>query len=787
MFILEDCILPIAKLQELLGLGVMVITKGPAGGSQLVGNRIEAKDNAIYLENANQYPFNNSDTTRVVNNTITSDGGYSLALRSSDLVNIYHNSVSGNSLREVVFIQNKSSILRVRVANNIFSSSVSVNGLDVYFGRFTKPDYWDYNNYYFSSPNFKNLFSNRNTGPNISDLVKLGWGLKHSKTVDPEWKGNDLRTYAFGLNNKGLNLSSRSAHVSKDIDSEKRPNLHDNAVDIGPNDYYLYYSKAPKSRSGDVGLGGLHVADFHDTSNLSPSGYGYYPKKIIRLARGSKNTLTIVKLPGQRAVQRKAWADWDNDGVFNDSNEVIFFDSASVDTNRTDSFYVPAIAAGSKIRMLVSATLPNGAQSPCGTRQVGEMEEYDILITRDLRPPFFTLLGKTIDTIDVYTSWNDPGFKSFDSLDGDVTNLVKTSGLVDTAKLGVYEITYTTLDHDGNGDEYTRTVVVADKSAPNIKLMGLGSMRLHLHDAFIDPGYSATDNYDRVLNVKVSGIIDTAKLGVYYVNYCASDSSGNGPSCVTRTVTVFDSIAPVITLIGAQQKRVEVYSAYLDSGYLVSDNDTYRVDTSGTFKNTDSLGTHSQIYTAVDLAGNKASVTRTINVVDTQSPTIKLKGSSIDTVYRWSAYIDSGVVVVDNYYDEKDLTFNKSGTFLNTQSAGVFTIIYGVSDPSNNVSKSITRNVVVVDPLDVERFSDSELSIYPNPSQGFVNLYFSNSKSGTNALRIYSTDGVLVYTQDGISSDGSTSVNLQRLPAGMYHLVIGNDRIFASQKFTITK
>ena len=48
------------------------------------------------------------------------------------------------------------------------------------------------------------------------------------------------------------------------------------------------------------------------------------------------------------------------------------------------------------------------------------------------------------------------------------------------------------------------------------------------------------------------------------MTYNVTDSSGNAASEVTRTVSVTDTTAPVITLVGDAEVTVEVGSTYTD-------------------------------------------------------------------------------------------------------------------------------------------------------------------------------------------------------------------------------
>ena len=66
--------------------------------------------------------------------------------------------------------------------------------------------------------------------------------------------------------------------------------------------------------------------------------------------------------------------------------------------------------------------------------------------------------------------------------------------------------------------------------------------------------------------------MNTAVAGGYTVTYNVVDSSGNAATPVTRTVTVTDSSAPVITLLGANPLPIEFGSVYTDPGATATDD-----------------------------------------------------------------------------------------------------------------------------------------------------------------------------------------------------------------------
>ena len=81
----------------------------------------------------------------------------------------------------------------------------------------------------------------------------------------------------------------------------------------------------------------------------------------------------------------------------------------------------------------------------------------------DTTSPVITLVGEAIVTVEVGSYYEDPGVAANDSVDGDLTSLIKVTGKVDVNKVGEYLIKYSVVDAAGNSSaELTRRIIVGD-------------------------------------------------------------------------------------------------------------------------------------------------------------------------------------------------------------------------------------------------------------------------------------------------------------------------------------
>ena len=125
---------------------------------------------------------------------------------------------------------------------------------------------------------------------------------------------------------------------------------------------------------------------------------------------------------------------------------------------------------------------------------------------------------------------------------------------ISTGVLGNQTITYTAKDAAGNVATVTRTVEIIDPSAkPVITLAGRSFLNHEQYTDYTDHGYTVADADGNPLDASgllVEGVVDTAKPGVYTLQYTFYDSNGIPADSKVREVTVADTLAPTLELVG---------------------------------------------------------------------------------------------------------------------------------------------------------------------------------------------------------------------------------------------
>ncbi len=321
----------------------------------------------------------------------------------------------------------------------------------------------------------------------------------------------------------------------------------------------------------------------------------------------------------------------------------------------------------------------------------------------DTTQPELALIGAATLTLECGSTFNDPGATANDTCEGDVSANIERTGTVDTSATGQYTISYNVVDSSENSaPQVARTVNVVDTTAPQITLLGEGTLTLECGSTFTDPGATATDTCEGDLSASITktGTVDTNATGQYTLLYNVSDNSENSASQVARTVNVVDTTAPQIILQGNTTLSLECGSTFTDPGATANDICDGDLSTSitktGTV-DTNATGQYTINYNVIDSSANYAQqVVRTVNVIDTTPPQITLLGEGTLTLECGTTFTDPGATANDICDGNLSASITKTDT-VDTNATGQYTINYNVIDSSANYAQQVVRTVNVVD------------------------------------------------------------------------------------------
>ncbi len=229
-------------------------------------------------------------------------------------------------------------------------------------------------------------------------------------------------------------------------------------------------------------------------------------------------------------------------------------------------------------------------------------------------------------------------------------------------------------------------ILNCENIAPVITLLGDNPQIIGIGTGYVELGATTDDGSDVVIDA--TDFVDA--LGSYTITYNATNASGMATATeVTRTVTVADITAPVITLTGDNPQIIERGIAYSELGATTDDGSAVVIDASGVNMNV--VGNYDVTYNAADASGNMADqVTRTVNVVDTTAPVITLIGDNPQTIELGSGYTELGATT-----DDSSVVTIDNSDFVDA--VGSYTIYYNATDVSGNMADQVTRMIHVVD------------------------------------------------------------------------------------------
>ena len=232
-----------------------------------------------------------------------------------------------------------------------------------------------------------------------------------------------------------------------------------------------------------------------------------------------------------------------------------------------------------------------------------------------------------------------------------------------------------------------------------------------------------------------------------------------------------DVTPPVLTLKGAQVMEIKQGDKFVEPGYTaIDDTDgdiTKNVKVAGAV-NVNTPGVYRLEYSVEDAAGNKASATRVVEVVQViyEPPVLTLTGSKAMQINQGDSYKEPGYTATDKIDGNLTSKVSVSGTLDNSK-PGTYSFQYKVAN-SNNLSASATRTVEVIqtvfDPPTLTLSGSQTMRI--NQGDRFTDPgYTATDKIDGNLTSKVTTTGTVDTNKPGTYSLQYRVVNSKNLPA----------------------
>ena len=274
-----------------------------------------------------------------------------------------------------------------------------------------------------------------------------------------------------------------------------------------------------------------------------------------------------------------------------------------------------------------------------------------------------------------------------------------TDDAPDAFPLGPTTITWTATDKSTNEMMDTQVVTVVDTTKPDITAPG------NIIKEATGPTTPVTVGLATAMDLVTASVIITRTpegnefaVGTHTITWKADDDNGNIITA-EQTVTITDTTAPVIALLGDNPQTVEFGSVYTDPGATatdaVDDNDelTTQIAAISTV-DTGTVGDYTITYTVSDTATNAATpVIRMVTVTDTAAPTITAPADiTLEATDTLTPLGRTHYGTATSGDDTADITDDAPDAF----PLGATTITWTATDKSNNEDRA-TQVVTVVD------------------------------------------------------------------------------------------
>lgn len=147
----------------------------------------------------------------------------------------------------------------------------------------------------------------------------------------------------------------------------------------------------------------------NNNSGYSNTGFGDFTHMMISAPPGSTVNFSTDFNGTTYSFGFRIWVDWNDDGQFNNTNELLYSSGAYV-TGATSSFTIPTATALGNYRLRIRANYYNSTPDACGQITSGETEDY--ILNVGSMPPCNTILTGLNSSILTANSasitWNAP-------------------------------------------------------------------------------------------------------------------------------------------------------------------------------------------------------------------------------------------------------------------------------------------------------------------------------------------------------------------------------------------
>ncbi|MBC2080339.1 DUF5011 domain-containing protein [Listeria booriae] len=287
------------------------------------------------------------------------------------------------------------------------------------------------------------------------------------------------------------------------------------------------------------------------------------------------------------------------------------------------------------------------------------------------------------------------GVSATDPEDGNLSSSVKiTANDVDTTKEGVYHVTYSVTDSDGNTTTKQVTVTVTSNDAPTIEATDHTLKKGAKFDPMAD--VTATDAEDGNLtkDIKITANdVDTSQEGTYHVTYSVTDSDEN-TTTKEITVTVTSNDAPTIEATDHTLKKGTKFDPMSEVSATDKEDGDMTKDIKITANDVDTTqeGTYHVTYSVTDSDDNTTTKQITVTVTSNDAPTIEATDHTLKKGTKFDPMSEVSAADKEDGDMTKDIKITAND--VDTTQEGIYHVTYSITDSDENTTtKEITVTV----------------------------------------------------------------------------------------------
>ena len=360
--------------------------------------------------------------------------------------------------------------------------------------------------------------------------------------------------------------------------------------------------------------------------------------------------------------------------------------------------------------------------------------------------------------------------------------------------IGTTTITWVVTDGAGNATTATQLVTISDAINPTISAPANITVNTNSGCTATGIALGSPVTADNCSVVSVTNNAPTTfPIGTTIVTWIVTDGAGNTAS-TTQTVTVNDSQIPTIT--PPTNVTHYVSSGCTVNGVVIGSPVTADNCTVASVTNNAPaifpIGTTSVTWIVTDVAGNTASATQLVTVIDTIAPVAQLMDATIALNVNGTATLNYAAVNNGSYDNCGIASVELSQSLFSCDDLGTQTVVVTLIDSYGNSTSQLIKVTVINSGIDVDLdgiddacddFVNTQIVQVPSgfsPNGDNINDTFiipALDQFSSVHLQVYNKYGHEVYVSAKYNNDwnGSSSFNGMELPDDTYFYILTTD------------